>query len=253
MHGCKLIFALLPVLALSGCSTIGADYADTPPAKAITAIATEYGKERVTSVATQNGASIYLPEKAADSTFEAALDYCYVRGGRAYDWNKGAGRACVSNQSDREIFVIIRSVDRASDMVVLNVVEFTTTNGRAADDYLKYSFGYTTLAEKQRQQVEAIETERLGQEIKRQHLIEKRISERDKVAYRGAQVCKKVESMSILGATTTTLVGVVEQVEGNRIKVFVERAMIATAPGLSPGGFQQHYAWVNIWDVFPCS
>lgn len=88
MHGRKLIMALLPLLALSGCSTIGANYADTPPTKAITAIANEYGKDRVKSVASPNGGWISLPEEAADSTFEAVLDYCHACGGRAYDWDK---------------------------------------------------------------------------------------------------------------------------------------------------------------------
>lgn len=100
-----------------------------------------------------------------------------------------------------------------------------------------------------RQQVQAIEAECERQWLAKERLRDQCIRERDKVANRGAQVCQDAEYLN----SRIVLVGTVEQVEGDRIKVFVERAVFPGAPGLSLGEFQQHYGWVNSWDVAPCN
>lgn len=249
MHGRKFIIVLFSLVTLSACST-GAKYANTPPGAAIRAMATEFGGERVNAVSTQHGASMSLPKEAADRTLKAALDYCYARGGRGSNWGEAIG-ACIDVNTEHEIFVV-KNIDLEHGNVVLQVAEFTPSNGSELDYYLKVVWGYTTIAETQREQAAKIKGDRLSQEYKRQRLTEKRLNERHKVSYVGAPVCQDLEPTTSFGGSIT-LMAVVEQVEGNRIKIFVERAVMTAAPNLSPGGFSQHYGWVNVWDVYPCS
>lgn len=246
MNGRNCILAVLPALAISACATIGVNYTNTSPTKAITAIANEYDKTPVSVIANPNGTIIQLPKEAADKTLKAIPDYCRVRGGRIFSWNGGTGLACIDNQSNQETFAVkLNGV--VFGVTSLDIAERTAENDSFFDLYLQ-GWGYTTLTEKRRQQVQAIEAEGERQRLTKERLRDQRIRERDKVAYRGAQVCQDAEYLN----RRILLVGTVEQVEGDRIKVFVERAVFPGAPGLSPGGFQQHYGWVNIWDVAPC-
>lgn len=249
MHGRNFIIALVSLVTLSACST-GAKYANTPPGAAIRAMATEFGAERVNAVSTQYGASMSLPKEAADRTLEAALDYCYARGGRGSNWGETLG-ACIEINTEHEIFVV-KKLALEYGNVLLEVAEFTPSNESKLDNYLKIVWGYTTIAEIQREQAAKIEGDRLSQEYKRQRLVEKRLNERHKVSYVGAPVCQDLEPTTSFGGSIT-LMAVVEQVEGNRIKIFVERAVMTASPNLSPAGFRQHYGWVDVWDVYPCS
>ena len=263
VYGRKLIISLFPLFMLSGCSTyvpapevetIGRNYIGMLPAKAITAIANEYSKGHFDYADTRSGVSIFLPAKAADLTFAAAQDYCRGIKGHDFDWSHKTGIVCAKSNGSGEIFVIKRH-SGGDERTVLSVLEFTETNRKDLEYQLKTLWNYTTVAEFRRQgldELEKLETKKLSDEIKRQRLIEKRISERGSVVYLGAQVCHTVESRNVLGTSINELVAVVERIEGNRIKIFVESIVVPNAPGLRPSGFQQHYAWVNVWDVYAC-
>lgn len=65
----------------------------------------------------------------------------------------------------------------------------------------------------------------------------------------GSSVCQSSMHMG----SPLVLYGTVEQVAGERLKVFVERAILPRTPGISPGGFKQHHVWVSSVDVETCS
>ncbi len=73
---------------------------------------------------------------------------------------------------------------------------------------------------------------------------EQQLRDAYKVKHVGARVCQDQKNIRFQGT--------VEQVNGDKVKVFVERAGYIGAPDLRPGGFQQEYYWLNAWDVYAC-
>lgn len=68
----------------------------------------------------------------------------------------------------------------------------------------------------------------------------------------GARVCQdRPNHRSMMG--DLRLLGTVEQVQGDRIKVFVEAAHYTKATNMAPSNFSQQYTWVDYWEFFPCT
>lgn len=66
-----------------------------------------------------------------------------------------------------------------------------------------------------------------------------------KLGHRGTPVCR-VQGQFRYEA-------IVEEVAGERMKVYVQRAYVPSHPHLSPGGFAPHIEWVHAADWFDCA
>jgi hypothetical protein len=220
-------------LLVSGCAGYGYPYHDMTPLDAATQI-----------VKTASPASTITREKAdpivsamvfnADQRKQISAElrkYC--------EWNNGIvinfsgpmpGFGCLSRNTAAETFL-------ANESAQVAVLE------RHTEDLPSFN----AIAELWGYESPNMARERAIREKDRQMVaeLERRKRESYKVKIPGSQVCQDQGQVRY--------VGTVERVEGERVKVFVERAFLLNAPGLSPGGFQQQYSWVNVWDVYACS
>lgn len=245
MNGRNAIFAAVSLFTLSACATIGVNYATHTPVKAITEIAKQYDSKADSETQLNDTTQVRLSAEAAEKTFAALPDYCRVRGGSTIPWERGV--ACFDSSLGHEVFVV-RSDSTGFGGTTLKIAEWTRDFSEHFDIIVS-SWGYKSVAETRRRHLQAMENEYKRRKQAEQDLVAQRMRERHKVAYRGAQVCQNGEYMS----SRIILIGTVEQVEGDRLKVFIERAVMPGAPDVRPGNFQQHYSWVNVWDVSPCS
>ncbi|MCF6783366.1 hypothetical protein [Stutzerimonas stutzeri] len=237
-------------MILTGCATSGSKYVHLQPHEAVAAIALEHDPE-ATSLSLGEGMmqdSVTLKRLALADTIKDVEAYCAKRPGKVSYW-PGVPRAfnCISPSGKIDFATIVE--EKSFTLVAqIKVVERKPENDMTFDFYLS-ALGYRTpeqiMADQRKRMAEAREERRKAEEAQ----LAQRKQNRDQVAYVGARVCQRVpHSMG----SEAILIGTVEQVLGDRIKVFVERAVIAGAPGLSPGGFRQHYTSVLYWDVEPC-
>lgn len=241
-----LVFGMASLFLISACSSVGVAYKESAPVEALTEIVRHYGKGDSVIVSSSNGASYKLPAGAARDVVDEAKYYCRANEGVVGQWSGGI--SCThSVWSAREIFVL-RVRERSSGIVEIDVAEKRQDDNGAYQATVN-AWGYETIAQRQSRHHKALEYRKKADEAERESIRKERLSNRHKVAFRGAKVCQE----SDYDGRKIVFVGTVEQVEGDRIKVFVERSYFFGAPGLMPGNFQQHYAWVNVWDVTSCS
>lgn len=89
---------------------------------------------------------------------------------------------------------------------------------------------------------EALQNRELAR-LKQERLVNKKV---------GARVCvNRSTHNSLMG--DVRLYGTVEQVQGERIKVFVEGAHYTRVTSRAPSDFSQHWAWIDYWEFFPCT
>lgn len=246
----KPLSIAVAALLLAGCASSGSSYTNLPPYQAIVAIAADVDEH--SSGFTMGGMSdtITLQASALGDTLKEVEAYCAKRPGKIRHWpNKQGAFSCVSPTDGKIDFVVINTPTGFGNVVQLKVSERTEDNDDVFETMYLPLLGYRTdeqiMADQRKRMAEAQEERRKAEEAK----LAQRKQNRDQVAYVGARVCQRVpHSMG----SEAILIGTVEQVLGDRIKVFVERAVIAGAPGLSPGGFRQHYTSVLYWDVEPC-
>lgn len=174
--------------------------------------------------------------------------YCVNRGGKVSRWADRPGAFNCRAMPDGYSFAMTYEGASFGYSNQIKVLE-STADTEFMFNLMLGTFGYRSeeqiIAEQRQRLSEAEEQKRKEQEQMRAQ----RIDSRDLVAYAGASVClTKPHFMD----STAIYIGTVEQVAGDKIKVFMERAVIAGAPGLSPGGFKQHSTWLNYWDVEPC-
>ena len=97
---------------------------------------------------------------------------------------------------------------------------------------------------------------RAEQEAEKQAMLAREVSRKkgERVTNKqiGARVCQDRES-NRFNMGDVRLLGTVEQVQGDRIKVFVEAAHYTNVTSVSPDGFSQHWTWADYWEFFPCT
>ncbi|RTR58811.1 hypothetical protein DY931_21380 [Pseudomonas aeruginosa] len=245
MQVCKPLGVVLSTLLLAGCANLASKYASSPPTEAITAIAKEYDpRAHGAEIGVYN--SVYVDSSSLHKTMQMAHSYCMKTGGRPEAWpNNSSAFNCVDRANSAIHFAV--KVDNASE---LRILERTKDNNDIFDTLL-LGMGHKTQQQVLEDRQRALQRAQREREEAQQRLKELRIRNRDHVAYVGARVCQFQRS-DTLGSSNVVFVATVEQVAGDRLKVFVERAFFEGAPDLAPGGFRQQYAWVNIWDVDSC-
>lgn len=233
MKSVRFAAATLASLLVSGCAGFGYPYADLAPLDAATQILKTVDPTSTITREKYNpivSAMVFNPEQRKQISSELRK-YC--------EWNNGIvinfsgpmpGFGCLSRTTAVETFI-------ANESVQVAMLE------RHADDLLSFN----TIAEIWGYESPNMARERAQREKERMQLAELERRKRDsyKVKIPGSQVCQDQGQVRYIGT--------VEKVEGERVKVFVERAFLINAPGLSPGGFQQMYSWVNAWDVYACN
>ncbi|MFK8400049.1 hypothetical protein M2D07_016225 [Pseudomonas sp. BGr12] len=242
MQVCKSLGFIASMLLLSSCANIAAKHAASPPAEAITSIAKEYSS-RARADEISGYTIISVPTDAELKTWQMAQSYCMKTGGRPDYWpSNNQAFNCVDRQNGGIHFAAKRE-GGAVGVKDIRVLERTKDNNNVFSTMLTV-MGYQT-----REQI--LEARQRAQQEAQQRLIQMRLRNRDQVAYIGARVCQ-IRPSETLGYSNIVFVATVEQVAGDRLKLFVERAYFQSAPNLAPGGFRQEYAWVNVWDIEPC-
>lgn len=243
------------VSTLLGCAGMGGndspanvadEYQQLNPTDAVVAIAKRYYND-VYLQDKYNYITVDVDEYAAIQVINTTRAYCARRNGRVANWplKKGSFN-CLRSNGEMDFSISLES-GLMHDFGV-SVLEHTAENKDVYDLFLS-TMGYMSpqrvLDEQKKQQDAALAAKRKADE----ELRAQRLSNRQQVSSVGASVC---QSGSYSGSPMV-LFGTVEQVAGERLKVFVERAILPRTPGISPGGFKQHYVWVNFMDVEPCS
>lgn len=244
----KHLTALAAALLITGCAGLASkSYVQLPPALAISAIAGDFDSQS-TDRAMGVLHSIFLNTEALSQTIGAAKAYCEERGGAVSLWaDKPGSFNCLSPRAGNA-FTLTQGED-VFGAVTLQVIE------RTPEYDFMYDLVIAGLGYRTDEQIRAAQHQRMDlaleeQRKEKERLIARRISNRDLVAYTGASVCQTIPHLM---GSNAVLIGTVEQVIGDKIKVFMARAVIAGAPGLSPGGFKPHAMWLSYLDVEPCA
>lgn len=244
----KITLAVLSVV-LAGCmggagskyGSVASEYKGLAPTDAVVGIARSYGVSVSSLVETKMNNQFYATNKSALDIINVSMAYCVEAGGRVVEWPGRRGSFNCINVVGEKVFSLgVKSL--GGDSVELSLFERTDENKDVYDLFLSGA-GYVSP-----ERVAALEEEerqRRQTEIQRQQ--EERRARNSNLVV-GDQVCQEKPYMR----DAMVLQGTVEQVAGDRIKVFVERAYIKGAPNLAPGGFRQHYGWVNILAVERC-
>ncbi|MGJ7547609.1 hypothetical protein [Pseudomonas alloputida] len=229
----------LVISAVAGCS-FTSPYSDLSPEKAATEI--------IKASSPQTSVQFYPPglgiaatvfDKAARNDISENLQrYCVSTRGYAIPFKAGnealytnsEGFVCHSKSQNLLTFAFSA---RGSNLLVLE----RRSRGDDSFDQTVLDWGYVSY--EQRAQMIRQAQEKAARE--RQDLLRSALNKTKTV---GERVCQDQGSIRYRGT--------VEQIAGDKIKVFVESASIINAPGLRPGGFRQEYYWLNYWDVFAC-
>lgn len=242
----NLMLAVALPFLVSACSSIGMNHKESTPVEAITAIVKHYAKDDAIITAHPNSTNFRFPTSVAKKIMDEATYYCRANEGTTDQWRGGI--SCIhSVWRSREIFTL-RFREHRSGVTEIDVAEKRQDDSGAYEATVN-AWGYETMPQRMSRSAKEYQHRREAENAARERIMQERIRNRDKVAFRGAQVCQEADHHG----RKIVFIGAVEQVEGDRIKVFVERSYFVGAPGLMPGNFQQHYAWVNIWDVTPCT
>lgn len=242
------LLALIAALALAGCATKPSTHSELAPSEAITAIALDQDPDArfidIGGITT----TITTTSEAFPGIVNTAEAYCTERGGKVSRWLDRRGAFNCENMPGGTAFSLTYKGEYFTDFNQIEVIE-SDEETEMLFKLMLQSYGYRSqeeiMAERAAQADAAAERKR-QQELQQRA---SRIENRDLVAYTGASVClTKPHFMD----SSAIYIGTVEQVAGDKIKVFWERAVIAGAPGLSPGGFKQHSTWLNYWDLDPC-
>ncbi|WP_060477699.1 MULTISPECIES: hypothetical protein [Pseudomonas] len=227
------------ISAVAGCSLTN-PYADLSPEKA--------ASEIIKAASPQTDVQFYPPglgiaatvfDKAARNDIAIDLErYCTSTRGYAIPYKAGnealftnsEGFVCHSKSQNLLTFAFSA---RGANLLVLE----RRFPGDASFDQTVFDWGY--VSSEQRAQMIRQAQEKAARE--RQELLRLAMNKTKAV---GDRVCQDQGSIRYQGT--------VEQIAGDKIKVFVESASVINAPGLRPGGFRQEYYWVNYWDVFAC-
>lgn len=246
------LFASSAFLILAGCvgslDRGGIDTKDVKryqalgPVDALVAMSSQYDETYKVYRADQT-ADIYVSPSSVLKVINMSRYYCGSREGRVSDWPGERGSYnCVNSKGE-----IDYSISLFYGIGRVTVLERTMENADIYNAQLG-AMGYFSpeqvlVKKKLKQQI--IEAERNREQ---ERLLGMRLRDREKVSHIGAVVC---QPSSYRGAPMV-LLGTVEQVAEDRLKVFFERAILPRTPALSPGGFKQHYSWVDFLDVEPC-
>jgi len=224
--------AALMTCALSGCASLMYPYANLSPEKAaVEIIKAESPQTRVDVWPAGIGISAGVYNRAEASRVRAELErYCSRTNGTVIPFPKSTqGFLCYSFPKRIETFA------------VRTTAGFNVLEKRAADDKTfdinVADWGYVSI-------------ERQNELAKQAR--EKAVADKQEQQYRDAYKVKHVGARVCQDQKNIRLQGTVEQVNGDKVKVFVESAGYIGAPGLRPGGFQQEYYWVNAWAVYAC-
>lgn len=245
MQVSKTFVALVSMMVLGGCANLANQQVSSRPSEAVPAFAAAYDKQSTTDVVGIY-TDITLDGTAAIKTLNEARSYCLKRKGQVEPWpGQNQSFNCVG--PDGKVQFALQLHYGMQESTRLQLLERTPENDSFYDLQLS-SMGYRSeaqiAAEQQRLRAANLEVQRKTQE----RLIQERLRNRDQVAFVGAQVCQVTDHWG----QPVILVGTVEQVADDRLKIFVERATFPGAPGLSPGGFRQQYTWSNLWDWEAC-
>jgi hypothetical protein len=224
--------AALMVCALSGCASLMYPYANLSPEKAgAEIIKAESPQTQVTVYPAGLGISATIFDRVAASRIKAELGrYCSRTDGTVIPFADGApGFLCYSFPKRVETFAVRSAGD-------LTVLEKHADDGKFFDATVA-DWGYVSI-EHQNELAKQAREKAVADKQEQQH--------RDayKAKHVGARVCQDQKNIRYQGT--------VEQVNGDQVKVFVERVGFIGTPGLRPSGFQQQYYWVNSWDVYEC-
>ena len=224
--------AALMVCAVSGCASLMYPYANLSPEKAgVEIIKAESPQTHVDVWPPGIGISARVFDTAEASRIRADLErYCSHTDGTVIPFVKSTeGFLCYSFPKRIETFAVRTTGG-------FNVLEKRATDDKTFDINVA-DWGYVSI-DRQNE---------LAKQAREKAVTDKQEQQRRdayKVKHVGARVCQDQKNIRYQGT--------VEQVDGDQVKVFVERAEVIGAPGLRPGGFQQEYYWVNAWDVYEC-
>lgn len=190
--------------------------------------------------------SIHVSSDTAPNVINMIRHYCSTRSGKTSNWPGKPGSFNCLNPTGESYFSIKLSPVFFGTRSI-TVLERTNENSEIYHILLT-GMGYLSpqqvLDEQRRKQEEMLSAR--NREYEKQ--VEMRLRNREIVSSVGARVCQA----SSYRGSPMILMGTVEQVAGDRVKVFIERAILPRTPALSPGGFKQHYSWVSFLDVEPC-
>lgn len=221
-------------LMLGGCASSVSKYQDFNPTQAIASIS----RDQDSSAEVENQFDMITVQVKANAIREIigqTQRYCVAHNGQVEPWVKFDSSAFNCREGGTVVFTF-KSGAVSNGIAHFQAAERTLANSDQFDKALR-AFGYTSPEERQQQLAAQAQA-------KLDALRERREANRSQVTYVGARVCQPVKSFM--------LSGVVEQVQGDQIKVFIDEAFFPGHPGFAPGGFQQHYAWLTYLDVDPC-
>lgn len=236
----NLCILALMVSALTGCAGIINPYGRFSPEVAATKIVEARAPEAlINSNANLGGVDAMILDRATlDLVVSDLRLYCVRNTGTIIPFkNPMQGFACYSSQLGTETF----AARTGSNFMVME----KRPNEAKSFDLITGLWEYVSVDEARKNQQKARQEALVKQELAAAEQLEMRKRDSYKVKKVGVQVCKDVD--------TIRYVGTVEQVAGDRVKVFAERAYLINAPTLSPGNFRQSYGWVNAWDVYACN
>lgn len=223
---------ILMAVGLHGCMSAMYPYINLSPEKAsVEIIKAESPETQVTVYPAGLGISATVLDRAELSRIRAELErYCSHKNGTVIPFTDSArGFLCYSFPKRVETFAV-RTATR------LNVLEKRDIDDKSFDMTVA-DWGYVSI-DRQNE---------LAKQAREKAIADKQEQQRRdayKVKHVGARVCQDQKNIRYQGT--------VEQVNGDEVKVLVERAGFISLPGLQPSGFQQGYYWVNAWDVYMC-
>jgi len=223
--------AALVLFALSGCTTMFPNDVFSPEKAAAKIIKAESPQSHINVYPSNLGIYSTIFERAAVGRIREELErYCHRHSGDLIPFANDAPGFLCSIDPERGITFAARTDTN------FGVIEKRAQDTETFDNTAE-SWGYVSLAH----QAELINQARA-----------KVISEQEKQRFQATNKQKTVGMRVCQEQGKVRYQGTVEQVNGNKIKVFVEQAAVIGAPELRPAGFRQESYWVNFWDVYDC-
>lgn len=247
MNKLSLTAVLATALALAGCATgPTSPYADLPPSKAVAAIVIKNDSgATINPVPSGTFTSVWMQSTAIKETLQDLGNYCLGRNGYLLRWIDAHGISCKKKNGPYDFAVGLLEVVGTETLFTL--AERTTESNSDFEKSLTL-IGYKMSEQVTRERRERIQKAAEESRKREEQELALRKQNRAAIAVPGTKVCKRIQHMN----SPVILSGTVEQVFGDRVKVFVERAALVNAPSVRPGNFQQHYTTENYWEFYPC-
>jgi hypothetical protein len=252
----------LMIMLLSGCGTVHyEENMNMTPIQWVRYLADKHSGWPTSFVVANNnerqGISGTIRSSRGTLSFKNSMDeYCVALGGKNYE--SPEGKYSCYNAKGPTYFYGLRGAELSQGPTFsVNLIGLVRSSDRSKWEFFKYAKSVGAVfppesiieygsAEKQNY----LDNQKRNESIKSAQILrslqyEQNKKQGSKFKYVGAEVCQDLEN-------GIRLVGTVEQVEGDKIKVFIQQAYIGS-PEFVPGGFVQRHDWLNSWEVKSCN